>query len=124
SEDSADEPREECDRAERPGQCPIDGKAVLDVEQNEGENGEVEPIEYPAQERRPEARHCVAFTCRYHGPAGCNGARASTLVALRSCSAAVPLPRATPMRVIVFSSCMQRGLTLSRRSGDRSEAQS
>src|SRR5262245_8097554 len=46
-----------------------------------------------------KARHCMAFTCRYQGPAGCSGACASSIVAIRSCSA--------PMRVIVFSFCVR-----------------
>ena len=51
---AAHEPHHQRDRAERAGQRAIHGEALLDVDEDEGEDVEVERVDDPPEEHRPE----------------------------------------------------------------------
>ena len=53
-EDPANQAREQRDRPQCAGERAIHGERLLNVNQNERENGEVEGVEHPAKEGRPE----------------------------------------------------------------------
>ena len=52
--DAAEHPEEERDRAQRTGQCLVHSEALLDINQDEREDGEVEGIKRPRGERGEE----------------------------------------------------------------------
>ena len=60
SKRSADQAHHQRDRAQDPGQEAVNRERPLDVDQDEGEDREVEPVEHPAEKRRPERAPLIA----------------------------------------------------------------
>ena len=59
-ERAADQPHDQRHRPERAGERAIDGEALLDVDDDEGEDVEVERVNDPAEEHRPEGAPLIA----------------------------------------------------------------